>query len=114
MNNHTTQNGDTTSDAGLVKRLRLVGFVEGTTLIVLVFVAVPLKYLAGWPTGTALMGPIHGASFLLYIVTLIEVSSSRLLNRAETIRTFAACMVPFGPFLNDGLMRQKLGRTKQD
>ncbi len=95
-------------DAQSLKRLRLAGAVEGTTLLLLVFGAVPLKYLAGWPTGTSVMGPIHGVTFLFYVITLIEVASASLLSRQETLRTFAACLVPFGPFLNDGLLRRKL------
>ncbi len=94
-----------------LKRLRWAGFAEGTTLLLLVFGAVPLKYLGGWPTGTSIMGPIHGATFILYIVTLIEVASSSVLTRQEILRTFAACLIPFGPFLNDALLRKKLTAT---
>ena len=95
---------DTTS----LKRLRFVGRIEGTTLLLLIGVAVPLKYIGGWPQGSSIMGPIHGAAFIFYIVTLIEVASSRLLNRSETLRSFLACLIPFGPFWNDALLKQKL------
>ncbi len=98
----------TASDTHALQRLRLVGMVEGTTLLLLIFVAVPIKYLGGWPTATSIMGPIHGVAFIFYVVTLIEVASSQLLNRQEIVRTFAACLVPFGPFLNDAFLKRKI------
>ena len=96
------------TDTSVLKRLRFVGRIEGTTLLLLVGVAVPLKYIGGWPQGTSIMGPIHGAAFIFYVVTLIEVASSQLLNRTETIRTFFACLIPFGPFWNDALLKKKI------
>ena len=99
---------DDAPDVQPLKRLRWVGYAEGTTLLLLVFVAVPLKYLGGWPTGTSIMGPVHGATFILYVVTLIEVANSSLLNRPEILRTFGACLIPFGPFLNDAFLKKKL------
>ena len=95
-------------DATPLNRLRLAGRIEGTTLLLLIGVAVPLKYIGGWPQGSSIMGPIHGAAFIFYVVTLIEVASSQLLSRSETLRTFLACLIPFGPFWNDALLKKKL------
>lgn len=49
-----------------LRRLRRLSWIEGATLLLLVGVAVPLKRLAGWPDGVTLLGPVHGAAFLLY------------------------------------------------
>jgi integral membrane protein len=43
-----------------LKALRLIALLEGTTLILLVLVAMPLKYQFGLPIAVSIMGPIHG------------------------------------------------------
>ena len=96
------------ADTGALKRLRWIGRIEGVTLLTLLFVAVPLKYLGDWPIATAVMGPVHGVSFIVYLVTLVETASAGDLNRRETVRAFIACIIPFGPFFNDGLLKQKI------
>ncbi len=50
-----------------LRRLKIVSLVEGTTLLLLVFIAVPLKHLAGWKAMSSVMGPIHELAFLAYV-----------------------------------------------
>jgi len=52
--------------------LRRMALFEGITLLVLILVAVPLKYAAHWPLGVRIVGPIHGLAFLAYSWGLIE------------------------------------------
>ena len=40
-----------------IGRLRIIAFLEGLSLILLVFVAVPLKYMLGNPIGSEVLGP---------------------------------------------------------
>ena len=46
--------------------MRAVSLIEGSTLLLLVLVAVPLKHVADLPVATRIMGPIHGLAFLSY------------------------------------------------
>lgn len=55
-----------------LRTLRLASLGEGATLLLLLLIAVPLKRLAGWPTGVSIMGPIHGAAFLLYAALVLR------------------------------------------
>ena len=48
-----------------IARLRVLGRIEGVTLLTLIGIAVPLKHLAGEPMLVTLLGPLHGAVFLL-------------------------------------------------
>ncbi|HEY8566918.1 MAG TPA: DUF3817 domain-containing protein [Beijerinckiaceae bacterium] len=82
-------------------RLRLMGWVEGTTLLLLVGVAVPLKHLGGWPQAVSVLGPVHGLAFLAYLAAAIEAVSSGGWTRREAARLFGVSLVPFGTFLND-------------
>ncbi|PWK76194.1 DUF3817 domain-containing protein [Aminobacter sp. AP02] len=82
-------------------RLRCAGLFEGTTLLFLLLIAVPLKHLAGYPGIVSAAGPVHGLAFVLYIVALVDNFSGGGWSRKEMLRTGLACLVPFGTFIND-------------
>ena len=91
---------DELEDRKQILRMRNVCLVEGCTLVLLVFVAVPLKHLADFPGVTKAMGPIHGIAFLTYIWMLIQMVSAGGWSRGETIKLFIAAVVPFGAFFS--------------
>jgi integral membrane protein len=85
-----------------IGRLRLVGFLEGLSLLVLVFVAVPLKYGYGDSSMVETMGPIHGLLFLSFVISTISVGLEyKWLFRKTTWKILLACMIPFGTFYID-------------
>jgi integral membrane protein len=90
-----------------LRRMRLVSLAEGSTLIVLIFIAVPLKHLAGYPLATAIMGPIHGTAFVVYIWMLIQTVVSGEWSRAEILRLAIAAIIPFGAFFNERVLKEK-------
>ena len=91
-----------------LRKLEIMSLIEGTTLVILVFVAVPLKHLAGAGTMSAIMGPVHGLAFLAYIWTVIEtVSGGGGWHRPEIARLAAVSLVPFGSFTNSGFLKRK-------
>ena len=86
---------------------RAVSLLEGVTLVILVFVAVPLKHMAGIDAATATMGPIHGAAFLLYIWTLSYTASFFDWRKVEVLRLFFFAAVPLGAVVNERRLKQK-------
>jgi integral membrane protein len=90
-----------------LRRMRLVSGIEGSTLLVLAFVAVPLKHLGGYPIATAIMGPIHGMAFLLYVWMLIQTVSGATFPRRDVVRMVVAAFIPFGAFLNERILRRR-------
>ena len=85
-----------------IGRLRIVSFLEGISLLLLVFVAVPLKYGLNDPAWVKTLGPIHGALFLLFIVNTISVGVEYRWKFSETTwKVLIACMIPFGTFYID-------------
>jgi integral membrane protein len=90
-----------------LRRLRLVSLVEGSTLVLLVLVAVPLKHFAGVTQATRIMGPIHGLAFLAYVWLLIQAVSAGGWSRRETVRLLVAAFIPFGAFANERLIRRR-------
>ncbi|OSZ79198.1 hypothetical protein CAP35_13360 [Chitinophagaceae bacterium IBVUCB1] len=85
-----------------IGRLRVVAFLEGTSLILLFFVAVPLKYVWGYPQWSQIIGTAHGALFVLYILNTMSVASDRQWKfRATTWKVLLASFIPFGTFYID-------------
>jgi integral membrane protein len=94
-------------ELGQLRRMRVVSMIEGSTLLVLVFVAVPLKHLGGFSVATAIMGPVHGMAFLLYVWMLIETVSGAAFARRDVVRMVVAAFIPFGAFLNARILRRR-------
>jgi integral membrane protein len=88
-------------------RLRIVGYIEGVTLISLLFVAVPLKRIFGMPELVSVLGPIHGLTFVAYLVCVINVVSSGGWLKREIFRTVIVAIIPFGTFFNDHYLASK-------
>lgn len=88
-----------------IARLRFIGKIEGATLVILLFLAVPLKHLFELPLGVKLMGPVHGVAFLTYLIVLVECVSGGGFSKREICRLTIVVVIPFGPFFNDELLK---------
>ncbi|MEO5912911.1 MAG: DUF3817 domain-containing protein [Luteolibacter sp.] len=84
-----------------VGRMRAVGMLESVSFILLMGVAMPLKYLAGMPEAVKWAGWIHGILFIAYGMTnLAALTGDRISFRKSSI-AFMASLIPFGPFIID-------------
>jgi integral membrane protein len=90
-----------------LRRMRAVSLLEGTTLLLLLCVAVPLKHLAGLPVATAIMGPIHGIAFILYIWMLVQTLSMGGWTGTAATRMVLAAFIPFGAFVNERALARR-------
>ena len=90
-------------------RLRIIGFLEGISLLFLIFVAVPMKYYGGNPTLTRTLGPVHGAIFLLFVFNALSVGVEQQWKfKTTTWKIILACFIPFGTFYIDSKILSKL------
>lgn len=90
-------------------RLRLLGFLEGISLLLLVFVAVPAKYFFRNPALVKALGPVHGAIFLLFLFQVLSMGVERRWTfRNTTWKVILACFIPFGTFYIDRKILSKL------
>jgi integral membrane protein len=89
-----------------VGRLRAVALVEGASFLLLLGVAMPLKYLAGMPEAVKVVGWAHGVLFMLFLLALVEVAAARALPWKRIVAAAVASVVPFGPFVLDGHLRR--------
>lgn len=90
-----------------IGRLRAVAFVEGCSYLVLLGIAMPLKYLAGFPLAVRVVGAIHGGLFVIFCVALAQAwfAARWPISRAGLV--FASSLVPFGTFLMDPSLRRE-------
>ena len=82
-------------------RLRIIAILEGISFLVLLGIAMPLKYLAGIPEVVRVVGMAHGVLFILYVVLLIQVAVERSWSFKKSVLAFVASLVPFGTFYAD-------------
>jgi integral membrane protein len=90
-------------------RLRLTGQLEGLSFLLLLFVAMPLKYLAGMPLGVRVVGMAHGVLFLAYLALVFGVALERRWGPVRVGAAVVASVVPFGTLVFDrSLAREEL------
>lgn len=84
-----------------IGRLRITGILEGISFIILLAVAMPLKYLAGKPEMVSIVGMAHGLLFVLYIFLTIVAKFQYPWSWKKMFALWIASVVPFGTFYVD-------------
>jgi integral membrane protein len=80
---------------------RKIALAEGVSFLVLLLIAMPLKYMADWPMGVTVIGGLHGLLFVAFIVMMWEVKKEFKKDWGWTARSFLASIVPLGTFWMD-------------
>lgn len=81
-----------------VRQFGTINTIEGYSYLLLLFVAMPMKYLMGIAVATKIVGMIHGMLFMLFIYLLIVAWQETKWSIKESIIFFIASLVPFGTF----------------
>lgn len=85
-----------------IGRLRILGFLEGFSLLILLFVAMPLKYVWHYPEIAKWTGTVHGALFLLFVFNTFSVAIQLQWPFTKiTWKVLAGSFLPFGTFYID-------------
>ena len=88
------------------KWIRIIGSIEGVSFLLLLFIAMPLKYLGENPILVKWLGPIHGWLFVLYIVSVVGVARLLRWRWFHVVLAWGASVVPFGPFVFEAWLRR--------
>jgi integral membrane protein len=91
-----------------LRQLRLVLLFEGVSFLVLLFVAMPLKYAFGLPIFVRVAGSVHGALFLLSLVALFRAAAEREWPLRRSALAFVSSIVPFGTLFFDRSLRTEI------
>jgi integral membrane protein len=95
-----------------LQQLRVVAFLEGLSFVILLFVAMPLKYLAGFPLAVRIAGSIHGGLFLVFLVALYRAALARAWPRRRSLTALVSSLLPFGTFVFDASLRREIDGRK--
>ncbi|MFZ9388020.1 MAG: DUF3817 domain-containing protein [Chitinophagaceae bacterium] len=80
---------------------RKIAFAEGISFLVLLFVAMPLKYFAGLPLAVTLIGGLHGILFIAFVILAREVKTEYKKDFQWLLKAGLASVIPFGTFYMD-------------
>jgi len=90
-----------------LKKFRIINKIEGYSFLILLFVAMPLKYFAGISMATKIAGMVHGILFIAFIYQLIMATEDLPFSKKEAFIFFIASLIPFGSFYTDTLCEKK-------
>lgn len=91
-----------------LRTLRIVGLLEGASFVVLLLVAMPLKYVWGLPMAVRVAGSVHGLLFLAFGASLYRTATELSWPMGRSLTAFVASLLPFGPFVLDRSLKREI------
>lgn len=90
-----------------ISTLRLIGFIEGVSFLVLLLIAMPLKYYLDLPLAVKITGWIHGVLFMLYILAVLMAIKPMKWNLLWVLIALGASLIPLGTFVLDRSLKRR-------
>jgi integral membrane protein len=89
-----------------LRRFGLVAWLEGISFVLLLGVAMPLKYLAGMPLAVRIVGLTHGILFIAYAWMVLGAMSNRDWSGRRVLTALLAGVLPFGALVFHARLRK--------
>ena len=102
-----------TAQNNALKYLTITGYLEGTSFLLLLCIAMPLKYLMDIPEGVRYIGMAHGGLFIAYIVVLMGAANKIKMPIWAMPAGVLGSFLPFGPFIFDHYLKKSLETAKK-
>ena len=90
-----------------IGRLRAIGMIEGVSFLLLLGVAMPLKYFGGMPMAVTAAGWLHGLLFITFCIALTQAHQEANWTVWRSGTVLIAALLPFGPFAIDKKLRRE-------
>ncbi|WP_349407422.1 DUF3817 domain-containing protein [Pseudalkalibacillus sp. SCS-8] len=90
----------------MLKMFRYVGYSEGVSFLLLLGIAMPLKYIFDYPLAVSIVGAIHGGLFVLYCMMVVYLKFNLDWSMRKAALGIIASVLPFGPFVFDAKLIQ--------
>jgi integral membrane protein len=87
---------------------RTSAILEGISYLLLLFIAMPLKYMYDMPFAVRVVGSAHGLLFVVFMVLLAIVYLRDTMTFKQCVMGFVASLVPFGAFVFDHYIKQRV------
>ena len=95
----------------LTQRFRRIAFLEGVSFVVLLGIAMPLKYFADLPLAVRIVGMAHGVLFIVYALMVLGFLVRKEWPFDRAAEAMGWSVVPFGTFVLDRQLRQDLSQS---
>ncbi|RZA27217.1 MAG: DUF3817 domain-containing protein [Proteobacteria bacterium] len=82
----------------MINGFRWLGRFEGLSFLILLLIAMPLKYIWGEPSAVKLVGMAHGVLFLLYLFSANFVAQQLDWSKKVWALSYVAAVIPLGTF----------------
>lgn len=89
-----------------IQFLRTIALIEAVSFLILLGVAMPLKYLAHMPGAVKAFGWVHGLLFITFCIALVQTIRVARWPMGRAAKVFVAALLPFGPIVLDSRMRR--------
>jgi len=90
---------ESTAHPKVLRQFLITSRLEGVSFLLLVFIAMPLKYGYDMPLMVKYVGWAHGVLFMLYMAQLLLVAIKLKWDVMKVVFGFLAALLPFGPFI---------------
>jgi len=85
----------------MIRNLRIIGNIEGVSYLILLFIAMPMKYAYDMPMAVKITGMAHGVLFVAYCMVLALCMKKFRWKLGFGVYLFIATLIPFGTFVTD-------------
>ncbi len=84
-----------------LRLFRTVSISEGLSLLLLLAIAMPIKYILNEPILVKIVGMIHGILFIVYVLFALFLKKRQKWSLVELAMILTASIIPFGTFYVD-------------
>lgn len=88
-------------------QFRVISLTEGASYILLLFVAMPLKYVWEMPQAVSIAGSIHGFLFVIFAVAWLRVWAVQQWGMLKAVLAFVSSLLPFGALVLEYYIRDE-------
>ncbi|HEY5246235.1 MAG TPA: DUF3817 domain-containing protein [Acidimicrobiales bacterium] len=100
--------------AAALLRYRIMAYIVGVGLLILVFVGVPLQYAATIPQVAQIVGPIHGFLYIVYLLAAVDLARRARFTLLQMAAMVGAGFLPFLAFIIERRVGRRVERLMAD
>jgi integral membrane protein len=90
-----------------IRNLRIIGISEGVSFLLLLLIAMPLKYYMNFPEAVKVVGWLHGVLFILYGIAVLVCIKTMRWNFFGVLVALGASLIPLGTFVLDKQLKKR-------